>query len=83
MFLLLALALLALAASSNASSNVLVLTRQNATLAKDSSSWLIEFYAPWCGHCKRFAPVYETVAGELLGHTKVAKVNGDDQVCLF
>jgi len=42
---------------------------------------MIEFYAPWCGHCKTFAPVYEEVAAELAAHDppiRVAKVDATE-----
>ena len=43
--------------------------------------WLIEFYAPWCSHCKRFASAYENVAKDLQGKVKVAKVDGTEVSC--
>lgn len=38
----------------------IVLTSRNFDSSiSDGSVWLVEFYADWCGHCKRFAPTYE------------------------
>jgi DnaJ family protein C protein 10 len=35
---------------------------------EDRVPWLVDFYAPWCGHCHSFAPVFEEVARRFQKH---------------
>ncbi|KAI9017170.1 thioredoxin-like protein [Gaertneriomyces semiglobifer] len=40
---------------------------------------IVEFFAPWCGHCKNLAPTYVKVAKKVEGYVKVAAIDCDDQ----
>ena len=39
---------------------------------------IIDFWAVWCGPCKRFAPIFESVAAKH-PDVKFVKVNTDDE----
>ena len=42
---------------------------------------VVDFWAPWCGPCRSFAPVFEKVAGEN-ADVKFVKINTDEEQSL-
>mmetsp|Transcript_13006 Transcript_13006/g.25510 ORF Transcript_13006/g.25510 Transcript_13006/m.25510 type:complete len:217 (+) Transcript_13006:32-682(+) len=58
-----------------------VLTNENfehdtqAATGATTGDWFVEFYAPWCGHCKQLAPTWEKLAKSLKKKVTVAKVD--------
>ena len=58
-------------------SDVITLTDDNfQSLVMDSEDhWLVEFYAPWCGHCKNLAPEWEEAAQKLSGEVKLGALD--------
>ena len=44
--------------------------------------WLIEFYAPWCQHCKRFVKDMEKLNEDLDGFARVGAVNCEKEKAL-
>ncbi len=82
----LAIALLILATTSFAhefevEDDVVVLHESDFHAALDHFEFVMaEFYAPWCGHCKKLAPEYTKAAGILKGKTNVALAKIDATV---
>ncbi|EKX35324.1 hypothetical protein GUITHDRAFT_165991 [Guillardia theta CCMP2712] len=67
--------------------DVLILTSENfdrevAKHTEGDKALLVEFYAPWCGHCKALKPKYIEAAKKLMQNNppiRIAAVNADEE----
>merc|ERR1719424_2169407 len=76
-----AVAMLLLGASAEYTDDddVVVLTPENfeESVIASEELWFVEFYAPWCGHCKNLEPEWKKAATVLKGITNLGAVDAD------
>ena len=53
------------------------LTDKNFATQTATGFWFIKFYAPWCGHCQKLAPIWEELARSIEHDTTVSVAKVD------
>lgn len=65
-------------ANAESEGDVVILTEDNfdELVLKSKEPWFLEFYAPWCGHCKNLTPEWAKLATNMKSqNVKVGKID--------
>lgn len=57
-------------------------THEFEEMMKEGKLFLVDYWAPWCGYCRRIAPAYEKLAQEYGDRLTIAKINIDEEGAL-
>ncbi len=51
-------------------------------MMKEGKTFLVDYWAPWCGYCRRLNPVYDKIAEQYGDRMVIAKLNIDEEPAL-
>ena len=55
-------------------------TKEFQELLNGNKPVLVDYWAPWCGYCRRIGPAYELIADQFDAEVEIVKINIDEEV---